>query len=205
MNADLPFSPASERNRAPILDALRNIASPRDRVFEVGAGTGQHAVYLADALDVHWLPSELPENLPGIRGWIASSGARQVLEPVALNAASGPWPASASFDGVFSANTAHILGWEAVLAMFAGIAEVLRGRGWFALYGPFNENGRFTSEGNERLDAWARASFPGAGLRDRAAVEAAARDVGLLAETNLEMPANNRMLVFRRGLDAEVA
>ncbi|WP_300622282.1 DUF938 domain-containing protein, partial [Dokdonella sp.] len=44
---DKPFSPASERNRGPILDVLRGWFDDRRRVLEIGSGTGQHAVHFA--------------------------------------------------------------------------------------------------------------------------------------------------------------
>ena len=47
---DKPYSPASERNREPILAVLREHFADRERVLEIGSGTGQHAVHFAAAL-----------------------------------------------------------------------------------------------------------------------------------------------------------
>jgi hypothetical protein len=65
------------------------------------------------------------------------------------------------FIAAYSANTAHIMAWDGVHAMFEGVAEALAPRdstagGIFFLYGPFNIDGQFTSEGNKSLDAWAK-------------------------------------------------
>ena len=41
-----PFSEASERNKAPILDVLQKHLRVSTRVLEIGSGTGQHAALL---------------------------------------------------------------------------------------------------------------------------------------------------------------
>ena len=68
---DKPFAPACERNKAPILDVLRELFADRRHVLEIGSGTGQHAVHFAAALpQLQWQCSELAENLPGLRLWL---------------------------------------------------------------------------------------------------------------------------------------
>ncbi|MEM9304862.1 MAG: DUF938 domain-containing protein [Pseudomonadota bacterium] len=195
--SELPFSEAADRNREPILDALRDVAAPGDRVVEIGSGTGQHAVHLAPALEAVWQPTELPGQLESIEAWRAMAGTAAVLPALELDVTGG-WP-EGPYDGAFSANTAHIMPWESVLAMLAGVARVLRRQGWFALYGPFNEDGAFTSDGNARLDAWARERWPGAGLRNLEAVGSAAADAGLAPAGVQRLPANNLLLLFRVG------
>lgn len=193
-----PFSQACENNRAPILAVLARVFATRRRVLEIGSGTGQHAVYFAaDLPHLAWQPSDVAENLPGIRRWIAEAGLANVRAPLALDVNDDPWPQS-RYDAVFSANTAHIMHWPEVERMLARAAHALRPGGLFLLYGPFNYGGRFTSESNAQFDASLRARDPGMGIRDFESVDAAARAQGLaLAEDNA-MPANNRLLVWRR-------
>ena len=62
----------------------------------------------------------------------------------------------------------------------------------------FNYNGRFTSASNERFDGSLRAENPYMGIRDFEAVCAVAGEVSLLPEEDIAMPANNRLLVFKR-------
>jgi hypothetical protein len=101
-------------------------------------------------------------------------------------------------DGVFSANTAHIMSWPTVVNMFAGVARVLAPAGVFALYGPFNYQGRYTSASNERFDQWLKGRDPDSGLRDVEALDALAVAGGLALSDDFEMPVNNRTLVWRK-------
>lgn len=190
------YSTACERNRDPILQILRGVLANAGRVLEIGSGTGQHAVYFGAALPhLSWQTSDLPQNHPSIQAWIAEAGLSNVLPPIALDTAAGPWP-SQSFDAVFTANTCHIMAWDEVVAMFAGIARVLRPGGAVCIYGPFNYGGRFTSDSNARFDASLRERAAHMGLRDFEAMDALARGHGLELAADHAMPANNRLLVW---------
>ncbi len=193
-----PFSQSSEENKEPILDVLREAFAARQRVLEIGSGTGQHAVYFARQLPhLFWQPSELAENLPGIHAWLAEAGLPNVAAPLLLDIERQPWPDSAA-DAVFSANTVHIISWPQVESLFAGIGALLPAGGVFALYGPFNYGGRFTSDSNARFDQWLKARDPLSGVRDFEAVDALARAAGMTLERDYTMPANNRTLVWHK-------
>jgi hypothetical protein len=99
---------------------------------------------------------------------------------------------------VFSANTAHIMSWLQVCAMFSGVAALLPGNGLFCLYGPFNIGGRFTSPSNRAFHASLRARWRHMGIRDRDDLVALGRHRGLSLMAESTMPANNRLLVFTR-------
>ncbi len=74
-----------------------------------------------------------------------------------------------------------------------------RSGGVLAVYGPFNYGGAFTSDSNAQFDQWLKARDPVSGIRDLEAVDALARGIGLRLEADHAMPANNRLLVWRRG------
>jgi SAM-dependent methyltransferase len=192
-----PYSEACERNRAPILQVLLEVFSDRRLVLEVGAGTGQHAAYFAPALPhLVWQPSDVAEHLGGIHMWVDDCAAPNLRAPIELDV-DAPWPALEA-DAVFSANTAHIMAWRQVERLFEGVGTLLPARGVFTLYGPFNYGGCHTSESNARFDALLRARDPASGLRDIEAVIALGARCGLALENDHPMPANNRLLVFRR-------
>ena len=102
------------------------------------------------------------------------------------------------FDAVFTANTLHIMGWQEVEALFAGLPSVLReGPVTLVAYGPFNRNGQFTSDSNRTFDAWLKARDPRSGIRDAEAVDALAHAQGFQLIDDVPMPANNHTRVWR--------
>lgn len=196
---DKPFSPSSERNREPILQVLSAAFASRQRVLEIGSGTGQHAVHFAAALPhLQWQCSDRAENLDGIRAWLAESRLPNMPEPLQLDVMQPQWPA-ARFDAVFSANTLHIMAWPQVQTLFRRLPEVLSDEACLVVYGPFNYAGRYTSTSNAAFDARLKADDPQRGIRDFEAVDGLARDAGLALWQDVEMPANNRCLLWRRG------
>jgi hypothetical protein len=199
-----PYAPACDRNREPILAVLRRHFAGRQRVLELGSGTGQHAVHFAAALPwLTWQCSDLAENLPGIRRWLDDAGLPNTPPPIPLQAVAGnslaPAPGSPGYDAVFSANSLHIMGWPEVEALFAGLPALCADAATVAVYGPFNYDGTYTSDSNRDFDGWLKARDPRSGIRDFEAVDALARRIGLRLAEDAAMPANNRCLVWRRG------
>lgn len=193
-----PFSPACERNREPILSMLKVVLAGSRTVLEIGSGTGQHAVFFADNLPhLTWQTSDRFENHAGIHAWLQEAGLANALPPLELDVATSSWP-DTSFDAVFTANTCHIMAWQEVEAMFAGIGRVLKHGGILCIYGPFNYDGAFTSESNARFDAALRSQASHMGIRDAEAIDSLASRQGLQLEADHEMPANNRLRVWRR-------
>ncbi len=196
--ADKPFAESCAQNRDPILAVLRELFADRRQVLEIASGTGQHAVYFGAALaHLTWQTSELTENHAGIRAWLDEAALDNVLPPVALDVNDADWPV-AEVDAVFNANTVHIVGWPAVQRLFAGVGRVLAPGGLLCLYGPFNYGGAFTSESNARFDGWLKARDPVSGIRDFEALDRLAQAQGLVLERDIEMPVNNRTLVWHR-------
>jgi hypothetical protein len=136
------------------------------------------------------------ENLPSVRAWRKEAQTPRLREPIELDV-DRPFPALEA-DAVFSANTLHIIAWAQAERMVAGIGELLPAGGVFAVYGPFNYGGKYSAPSNEAFDAWLRGRDPKSGLRDvEALVTLAGRHDLVLKEDNA-MPANNRLLVFRK-------
>ena len=192
-----PFAPACERNQDPILEVLRQYFPDRRRVLEIGSGTGQHAVHFAAAFPhATWQTSDVAENLPGIRMWLDEAALPNLPAPLTLDV-TGKWP-DGSFDAVFSANSLHIMPWSAVERFFEGVGRVLEPGGILAVYGPFNYNGAYTSDSNRAFDGWLKQRSPLSGIRDFEAVDRLAQGVGCKLVQDHTMPANNRLLVWRR-------
>lgn len=194
-----PASLASERNKRPILEVLRKEFADRRQVLEIGSGTGQHAAYFAAQLPhLHWQPSDLAENHAAIRAWMQAAGTPNLLAPVELDVARPGTPAIAAPDAVFSANTAHIMSPATVRDMFALVGRLLPKDGVFCLYGPFNFEGRYSSESNAEFDASLRARDPAMGVRDIEELDFYATEAGLARVRLYAMPANNHLVVWHK-------
>lgn len=198
--ADKPFAPSAERNREPLLAALRPRLATARRVLEIGSGTGQHAVHFAPALPhLVWQTSERPVQLAGLQAWLDEAACANTPPPLALDMDDPQWPALAGgavHDAVFSANTLHIMPWTTVQAWFAALPQVLAPGGRLLVYGPFIEPDRPTTESNLRFDAQLRAQVPHQGLRHLDQVDALAAQAGLRRLERVEMPANNLLVVW---------
>ena len=191
-----PYAESCEKNKEPILAVLKEIFAERERVLEIASGTGQHAVYFGSELPhLIWQPSELPQNLAGIQAWLDEAQLPNVLAPLAIDVNDAHCPVAA-VDAIFNANTVHIISWPEVERLFAHIARVIGPGGYVCLYGPYNYSGNFTSESNARFDAWLKARDPNSGVRDFEAVNRLAATHGLNLLHDIEMPSNNRILVW---------
>lgn len=199
-----PSAPATERNREPILDVLRQELTGNEKILEIGSGTGQHAVYIGGEIQgLTWQTSDVTDNHPGINAWRASSAASNVLAPLELDVAK--WtPDGETFDVVFSANTAHIMSIDEVELMFAIAGEVLLADGCFLLYGPFNRNGRFNSDSNEQFHRSLRSQKATMGIRDLEDLDTFAEQSGMRRQRLYAMPTNNLLVVWRMQSCAEV-
>ena len=193
-----PFSESCERNKQPILAVIKPLLENRQTLLEIGSGTGQHAVFFAEQLPhITWHTSDRLENHSDIHLWIDDSPATNIKPPIQLDVIEDKWP-ELQFDAVFSANTAHIMSWQAVQALFTGVGNVLQKSGFFMLYGPFNYHGKFTSASNENFEQWLKSVDSERGIRDFEAVNLLAKNAGMKLLEDYEMPANNRILVWQK-------
>ncbi len=193
-----PFSQACENNKQPILQRISAVFSQPGTILEIGTGTGQHAVHFAQNLPhLTWQPSDHPDNYQLCLPWLTEAGLANINKPLALNVSTPDWDLP-SINGVFSSNTAHIMAWPEVDAMFQGVARELQAGEAFCLYGPFNYNNEYTSASNQQFDLYLKKQHPTMGIRDMADLERIGHAGGLRLESDFEMPANNRLLVWRK-------
>lgn len=194
-----PYSQACENNKQFILDLIRPEFPPGCRVLEIGSGTAQHVTHFAQSMpEVQWLPSDIPENLATVVAGLADCTLPNVSAPLALDVTrAAHWPAS-QVDGIYSANTLHIMPEAYVEYFFRGAKRTLRPGGRLCVYGPFKYRGQFTTPSNARFDEWLKERDPLSGVRDFEHVDAWAREAGLRLCVDHAMPANNQLLVWER-------
>lgn len=199
----LPFSQACENNKKPILEVLESELQGFNHVLEIGSGTGQHSVYFAPNLpEIHWQTSDVISNHRHIAAWHNAYPAPNLYLPLAFDLAQDSVPVGSHvdrpYDVIFTANTLHIISWTLVERLFALVGDVLPTDGKLIVYGPFNENGKYTSEGNQRFDAMLRAGNPDSGIRDKEDIVNLANAHHLQLSKTYAMPANNQLLVFQK-------
>ena len=111
---DKPFAESAERNSGPILEVLRSEFAHCRNVLEIGSGTGQHAIRFASAMEhLQWQTSDLDANHECIKAWITDSGLANGAPPLSLDVRTATL-AENCYDGIYSANTAHIMSFVAV-------------------------------------------------------------------------------------------
>ena len=200
---DLPFSPAAECNRQPILDTLRPLLADTGRALEIASGTGQHVTWFAQHLPGwHWQPSDLSDDLfLTINARIAAAGLSNVQAPLRLDVRDTTWlpDGTPPFDLICCANMLHIAPWACCGGLMRGAARHLAAHGRLVTYGPYLEEGVPTAEGNRRFDASLRAENADWGVRRREDVETEAHAAGLHLQARHVMPANNLLLVWGHG------
>lgn len=194
----MSYSEAAERNKRPILAVLQQVFVDRSMVLEIGSGTGQHAVFFAlDLGYLTWQPTERLANLAGLRERCTDSLVPNLAEPIPLDVDDELWPVL-TVDAVFTANTLHIVSWQQVCRLFARVGGMLPDDGIFCTYGPFNIDGEFTSESNACFDDYLRSRDADSGIRDIRDLTELAKAQKFFLEADHPLPANNRLLVWRK-------
>ena len=189
------FSQSCCNNQQPIFEQLSHLFLSKQRVLEIGSGTGQHAVFFASKLPhLQWHTSDLIENHQSINAWIAASPSDNLHPPVELMIGQDPWPPLA-VDAVFTANSTHIMQANEAKLMMQLIAKNLSMDGIFCQYGPFKIEGEYTSDSNRDFDAYLKESDFG-GLRDLSELKLWAKGMNLVQA--IPMPANNFLLLWRK-------
>ncbi len=191
----LPFAEAAEQNRAVIFEVIKPYL--HGDVLEIGSGTGQHAVFFASQVPGARLQtSDLELHLPVIEAWIKDSELENLPPPIALDVM-GKWPED-QYDLVYSANCFHIMDKTAVAKTVEGAAACLMSGGVFAIYGPFNYAGNYTSESNARFDKFLKSRDPASGIRDFEWINDLADKADLELLQDVSMPVNNRCLIWKK-------
>jgi SAM-dependent methyltransferase len=202
---NLPFSPAAERNKQPILEVLQRVLPATGSALEIASGTGQHAAFFASAFPGWtWQPTDAdPAGLPLLAAFLRQAGQPNVREPMHLDVLAAQWPAPGAaftqpFDAIYCANMLHISPWATCAALMQGSARHLAPGGVLITYGPYLDAGVPTSPGNRAFDESLRDRDAAWGIRQLDDVTEQARLAGLRLRERHAMPANNLLLVWER-------
>jgi hypothetical protein len=166
LNQDVPmeddldlrrYAPATQRNREPILEVLRQVLPPTGTILEISSGTGEHAVFLAPQLAPrYWLPSDPnPDARASITAWNHSVPCDNIYPPIDLDASSFQWLLESKdpITAIVNINMIHIAPRSAYLGLFAGASRILPVGGILYLYGPFKQDGVHTAPSNAAFES----------------------------------------------------
>lgn len=197
------YSPSTARNREPIRDVLSLWVTSPARILEIASGTGEHGAFVTASLDgLDWTYSDIDaESLASQAAWRVLDTTARLHGPLVIDASSPDWSAAqaaSGWDAVFCANMVHIAPWSAAVGLFRGAGRLLKPGGQLILYGPFARRGDIAPS-NAAFDASLKSRNPDWGVRDleRDLVPLAA-EAGLVLQSDIEMPANNLTVSFRK-------
>lgn len=196
------YSPAAERNKHPILEALRQVLPSRGAALEIASGTGQHVTWFAQHLPAWtWQPTDnRADALDSITAHSAQLRLANVRAPLLLDVMSPVWlPMDTQpFNAIYCANMLHIAPWATCAALMQGSARHLCADGMLVTYGPYLEDAVSTAPGNQDFDRDLRLQNPHWGLRRLEHVQVEAARAGLHLAHRFALPANNLLLVWTR-------
>ena len=193
------YSPASARNRQPILEVLERVLPSAATVLELASGSGEHAIYFSKNLPhLTWQPSDVDDDgLASVESWVEHEALPNVRKPLRLDVCADDW-IDEPVDAIYCCNMIHITPWEMTEALMRGVGKHLKAGGRLVTYGPYRIGDEHTAPSNASFDHSLRSRDARWGVRDFEAVSEEAKKNGLVFVERVAMPANNFILVFRK-------
>ncbi|MFT5706070.1 MAG: SAM-dependent methyltransferase [Oceanospirillaceae bacterium] len=193
----LNFSESCARNQQVIYDQLLPWLEQSQNALEIGSGSGQHALHFCSQLpQLQWQCADRDMWLDALAINIQNAELTNIKTPIELDV-NGSWP-NAQYDLVYTANSLHIMNWQSVQNLFANLTDCLHSGGYLCCYGPFKYAGEFTSPSNANFELWLKNRDHESGIRDFEAIEILANAQQLRLVTDINMPANNQLLIWKK-------
>jgi hypothetical protein len=197
---------AGSHNREPILGVLKDkMPKNPERILEMASGSGMHINHFAPHFEhLHFHPSdkdiEVFDNIKKLSVDLENSN---IADPVHLDLTDpqtwfNPGPEK-SFAAIFCINIFQVAPVSIANGMMKCAAHLLKDDGFLLIYGPFQIEGRFSTDSNKTFhETLSSVGVPEWGLKDIADLKEAAANNGLLLKELIDMPSNNFSLIFGR-------
>lgn len=193
-----PYSETAEENKTLVFPVIKPYLDGVSMALEIASGTGQELVYFAKMTpEIVWQPTDLSANVSGIAQWVNNAGLQNTLPPVALDVGHAEWPID-EIEFAYTSNSLHIMSWQHVKALFAGLGDMMKTHAYFCVYGPFSFAGKHVSDSNLRFDRYLKQRDPLSGVRDTEALKDLGENHGLFLRDSVEMPHNNNILIWQK-------
>lgn len=194
---------AGHRNRDPILQVLKQML-PLDsgEVLELASGSGMHINYFAPHFPhLTFQPTDrTDETFDNIQKLREEKENRNLKDPLILDLTEpSTWPQEGAYQAMFCINIFQVAPVSIAEGMMACASRLLADDGFLMVYGPFMVEGRFTTPSNQEFhEMLCSAGVEEWGLKDVADLRRAANAHDLTLDEQIDMPANNFSLIFRR-------
>lgn len=205
MLAQKKYAPATDRNKKPILAALKSCLPDHGTILEIASGSGQHATYFIKNLPNHyWQPSDPDaESRNSICAWWWEVQLNNILPPLNINTQDDIWSVEKigtplPITSMVCINMIHISPWESTIGLMKGAGRILPQDGILYLYGPFKIDGKHTAPSNEQFDMGFLSQNKDWGVRNLNDVIKLAGENGLSLVETIKMPANNLSVIFKK-------
>lgn len=200
--------PAAERNKEPILEILQKYIPKgfKGKALEIASGAGPHVVHFAQYYsNITWQPTEYDQkSLGSISAYIEHTDVKNVHPPLHVDITTLPEElkidtiSQGNVDIMTNINMIHISPWATAVGLFKAAKYFLRPSGYLFMYGPYSIHGKITPDSNIQFDAALRARDSEWGLRDIDDVQQLAGENGLKFVEMIDMPANNKTVIFQK-------
>ncbi len=197
---------AGSRNREPLLGVLKEkLPTAPGRVLELASGSGMHINYFAPNFEhLHFHPSDKDIDVfDNIKKLSIDHANDNIADPVHLDLTIpdtwfNPGPIH-SFSAIFCINIFQVAPVSIANGIMGCAAYLLNDDGFLLIYGPFQVEGKFTTDSNKAFhETLSSAGVSEWGLKDVADLKKAAAKYNLELKEIIDMPANNFSLIFGR-------
>lgn len=197
------YAIATEKNRQPILEILKEKIPPHGDILEIASGSGEHSLFFAPYFpEKQWIPSDKEkECLDSIKAWREDCLTDNLQLPLEIDVMESNWHQSLTqknITAIICINMIHISPWEACLGLMTGAREILPFEGILYLYGAYKINNQHTTTSNQEFDNYLRSQNSAWGVRNLEDVIEVAVKNNLTFEKKIPMPSNNFSLIFRK-------